>query len=86
MFCENFKVWTTARDNDIQMLLSKGYELIMSNYDVLYLDCGYESWTGLRNNWCSPYKGWHAIYNQDLKVMGGDRHTQIIGKIIITKH
>ena len=75
-----FKVWTTAKDKDIQMLLSKGYEIVMSNYDVLYLDCGYESPDELGNNWCSPYSGWHAIYNQDLKVMGGDRHKQIIGE------
>lgn len=73
------QVWTTATDLNIKNLLSKGFELIMSNYDVLYLDCGYESWIGLGNNWCSPYSGWHNIYNQDLKVMGGERHSQIIG-------
>lgn len=50
-------------------LLAKGFDVIIANYDVLYLDCGYESWTGLGNNWCSPYSGWHKIYEQDLKRM-----------------
>lgn len=73
------QVWTTGSDSTITTLLSKGYELIISNYDVLYLDCGYESWVGLGNNWCSPYSGWHKIYNQDLKGIGGARHRQILG-------
>lgn len=73
------QVWSRANDGNIQNLLSKGYELIMSNYDVLYLDCGYESWIGLGNNWCSPYSGWHKIYSQDLKIIGGRRHRQILG-------
>lgn len=73
------QVWTRGNDASIQNLLSKGYDLIITNHDVLYLDCGYESWTGLGNNWCSPYSGWHNIYNQDLKIIGGTRHRQIVG-------
>ena len=46
------------------MLADKGYRMIFSNYDSLYLDCGYSAWVGEGNNWCSPYKGW--------RVMNGD--------------
>lgn len=73
------QVWTRKDDPTIERLLSRGYEVIMSNYDVLYLDCGYESWVGLGNNWCSPYSGWHEIYNQDYKQMGGAFSSGIIG-------
>lgn len=76
-------MWTTATDVNIKNLLSKGYELIMSNYDVLYMDCGFESWIGEGNNWCPPYTGWHEIYNQDLKEMGGALHKQIIGNTFL---
>ena len=41
--------------------------MIMSNYDDLYLDCGFGAWVGEGNNWCSPYKGWQKIYMNDPK-------------------
>lgn len=63
----------------LQELLGKGFEVIVSNNDVLYMDCGYDAWVGLGNNWCSPYHGWHEIYNQDYKQMGGAMHQGIIG-------
>ena len=37
--------------------------MIFSNYDALYLDCGYGAWVGEGNNWCSPYKGWLQLLN-----------------------
>ena len=45
------------QDPTIKMLADKGYNMIFSNYDTLYLDCGYSAWVGEGNNWCSPYKG-----------------------------
>lgn len=41
-----YQVWTTGTDPQIQGLLKKGYRLIMSNYDALYLDCGFGAWVG----------------------------------------
>jgi len=56
--------WGEANDNSTKTLIEQGYRLIMSNYDVLYLDCGYSSWVGTGlNNWCNPYKGWQIIYD-----------------------
>lgn len=40
--------------------------MIFSNFDKLYLDCGYGAWVGEGNNWCSPYKGWQGMYDFDL--------------------
>ncbi|KAB0803918.1 hypothetical protein PPYR_00888 [Photinus pyralis] len=57
------QIWTAGNDPEVSQLLDKGYRLILSNYDALYLDCGYASWVGDGDNWCSPYKGWQQIYN-----------------------
>ena len=57
------QIWTKVDDQSIANLYRKGYKLIMSNYDALYLDCGYGAWVGDGpNNWCSPYIGWQKIY------------------------
>lgn len=44
-------------------MISAGYRVIFSNYDALYLDCGFHAWIGTGHNWCSPYKGWQQIYD-----------------------
>ena len=57
------QIWTTGEDSVISELINKGYQVIFSNYDAWYLDCGYSSWVGEGNNWCSPYKGWQKVYD-----------------------
>ena len=49
-------------DAVISELINKGYRVIFSNSDAWYMDCGYSSWVGEGNNWCSPYKGWQIVY------------------------
>ncbi|XP_043240748.1 chitooligosaccharidolytic beta-N-acetylglucosaminidase-like [Amphibalanus amphitrite] len=56
------QIWTTGKDQQIGDLLKQGYELILSNYDAWYLDCGGSAWVGKGNNWCSPYKSWQTVY------------------------
>ncbi|CAH2107988.1 unnamed protein product [Euphydryas editha] len=73
------QVWTTAADPQIQGLLQKGYRLIMSNYDALYLDCGYGAWVGSGNNWCSPYIGWQKVYENSPKLIAREYSDQILG-------
>ncbi|XP_065087933.1 chitooligosaccharidolytic beta-N-acetylglucosaminidase [Ochlerotatus camptorhynchus] len=73
------QIWTTGDDPKIATLLQKGYKLIMSNYDALYLDCGFAGWVNGGNNWCSPYIGWQKVYNNDFKSMGGKYSSQILG-------
>ncbi|KAH0552731.1 hypothetical protein KQX54_014551 [Cotesia glomerata] len=57
------QIWTDIYDSTIRRLLENDFQVIISNYDALYLDCGVEAWIGEGSNWCSPYKGWKKIYN-----------------------
>ncbi len=54
------QIWTNGsdvKDPQIKVLADKGYRMIFTNFDALYLDCGYGAWVGKGNNWCTPYKG-----------------------------
>lgn len=75
------QVWTTGtgKDSHVPHLLEKGYDVIMSNVDAFYLDCGFGSWVSTGNSWCSPYKAWHHVYNNNLRAMAGERVGQILG-------
>ena len=57
------QIWTKGDDKEIGDLLRQGYQLILSNYDAWYLDCGVSAWVGKGNNWCSPYKSWQTVYD-----------------------
>ena len=71
------QIWTTGKDEVIRELIDKDYQVIFSNYDAWYLDCGYAGWVTDGNNWCSPYKGWQAVYDNSPRQMyldlGGDQ-------------
>ena len=54
------QIWTKGNDSVVKELIEKYFKVIFSNYDAWYLDCGYSSWVGEGNNWCSPYKGWQV--------------------------
>lgn len=63
------QIWTTGQDPLIKELLDNKFRIIFSNYDALYLDCGFGAWVGEGNNWCSPYKGWQKVYdNSPVKI------------------
>ena len=69
----------------IRELLDKDYKVIFSNYDAWYLDCGYAGWVTDGNNWCSPWKGWQAVYDNSPRQMyrdqGGERSKgQLLGQ------
>jgi len=70
------QIWTKGDDPVVKELIEKGFKVIFSNYDAWYLDCGYSSWVGEGNNWCSPYKGWQLIYDnsprEHFRKQGGD--------------
>jgi len=70
------QIWTKGDDPVVKELLEKDFRVIFSNYDAWYLDCGYSSWVGEGNNWCSPYKGWQVVYGNSpkahYKAAGGD--------------
>ncbi|XP_042224093.1 chitooligosaccharidolytic beta-N-acetylglucosaminidase-like isoform X1 [Homarus americanus] len=57
------QVWTTADDPTIGNLLNKGYRIILSNYDSLYLDCGNADTYRSGESWCGPYNPWQTVYD-----------------------
>jgi len=59
------QIWTAANDKQIPNLALNGFRMIFSTYDTLYLDCGYGNWLVEGNNWCSPYKDWKLLYQND---------------------
>ncbi|XP_053973490.1 chitooligosaccharidolytic beta-N-acetylglucosaminidase isoform X1 [Hylaeus volcanicus] len=64
------QIWTSKDDPTIGRLLRNNFKVIFSNYDALYLDCGFSAWIGEGNNWCAPYKGWQNVYdNSPLKIV-----------------
>lgn len=73
------QVWTLANSPEIKSLLEAGYRLIMTNYDALYLDCGFGSWVRDGNNWCSPYIGWQKVYDNRMETIAGEFISQIHG-------
>lgn len=66
------QIWTKGNDPQVQTLLQNGYKLIISNYDALYLDCGFGAWVTEGNNWCSPYIGWQKVYDNRMETVAGD--------------
>ncbi|XP_055689176.1 chitooligosaccharidolytic beta-N-acetylglucosaminidase-like isoform X1 [Lutzomyia longipalpis] len=75
------QVWTegSGAASHVPHLLARGYDLIISNSDALYLDCGFGLYVDEGVNWCSPYKPWSKIYNNNITAMGGERREQILG-------
>jgi hexosaminidase len=73
------QIWTKGDDPKVQTLLESGFKIIVSNYEALYLDCGFAGWVTDGNNWCSPYIGWQKVYENDLKDIGGIYTPQILG-------
>eukprot|EP00794_Sanderia_malayensis_P003563 gene3563-4069_t len=56
-------LWNKADSKATANILNKGFKVIFSNYDHVYLDCGFGGWVSDGNNWCSPYKEWQLFYN-----------------------
>ncbi|XP_018331702.1 chitooligosaccharidolytic beta-N-acetylglucosaminidase [Agrilus planipennis] len=73
------QVWTEGSDPQIKDLLDANYTLILSNYDALYLDCGFAGWVAGGNNWCSPYIGWQKVYSNSPYNISAGRTDQILG-------
>ncbi|XP_034947252.1 chitooligosaccharidolytic beta-N-acetylglucosaminidase [Chelonus insularis] len=64
------QIWTTGADNTIDRLVENNFKVIFSNYDALYLDCGFGAWVGEGVNWCAPYKGWQKVFmNSPSKIL-----------------
>ena len=56
------QVWDTTDDSVTKTLIGKGYEVVLSNTDYVYLDCGNAGFTNAGGYWCQPYHEWYRIY------------------------
>lgn len=56
------EVWDTTDGSIAPDLLNKGYDVILANYDYVYLDCGQPGFTNPGGYWCQPYHEWQRIY------------------------
>ena len=62
------QIWTDSSDlsePSIKAVAEGGFKMVFSNSDGLYLDCGFSGWVWDSPSWCSPYKGWQTIYQND---------------------
>lgn len=57
------QVWDSSDDSIVKTLLDKGYDVILSNQDYVYLDCGNAGFTNAGGYWCQPYHEWYHIYD-----------------------
>jgi hexosaminidase len=73
------QLWRGLEEPQTKSILEKGYSVILSNYDALYLDCGFGSWNSDGNNWCTPYKSWHTIYENKIEDALGDYSELALG-------
>lgn len=75
------QIWTKGDDTKVTDLLKLGFRVIVSNYDALYLDCGFAGWVTDGQNWCAPYIGWQKVYNNRMEAVAGDPqfYKQVLG-------
>ena len=62
------QIWADSTDCNeptIKTVAEAGLKMVFTNVDGTYLDCGFGGWASSGNNWCSPYKGWQLMYEND---------------------
>ena len=57
-----FQVWDGYSGSLLKKLAGDGYDVIMSNADLFYLDCGREKWDARGHSWCA-YNSWRNVYD-----------------------
>lgn len=56
------QIWDEMADSIVPQLIRQGYEVILSNTDYVYLDCGNAGPFFAGGYWCQPYHEWYHIY------------------------
>lgn len=57
------QVWDSTDQSISKTLIDLGYEVVLSNTDYVYFDCGNEGWTNPGGYWCQPYSEWYHVYD-----------------------
>jgi hexosaminidase len=78
------QMWTSkSRKADVEenlAVLDAGYKIIVSNYDTLYLDCGFSTFVRNAPDWCAPYHNWMEIYDNRMEDFSTEKYIdQVIG-------
>uniref|UniRef100_A0A1A9WD41 Beta-hexosaminidase n=1 Tax=Glossina brevipalpis TaxID=37001 RepID=A0A1A9WD41_9MUSC len=73
------QIWTRGDDAQVLGILKRGFQIIVSNYDALYFDCGGANWVRDGNNWCSPYIGWQKVYDNRMEDIAKYYISQVLG-------
>jgi N-acetyl-beta-hexosaminidase len=76
----NVQVWDESKGSIVPDLTAKGYDVILSNTDYVYLDCGSSGWIHPGGYWCQPYHEWYKIYEyiNDVVSMWGLTSDQLV--------
>jgi N-acetyl-beta-hexosaminidase len=56
------QVWDESKGSIVPTLIEQGYDVVLSNTDYVYLDCGVSGWSEAGQYWCQPYHEWFHIY------------------------
>ncbi|CAK4648393.1 unnamed protein product [Aphanomyces euteiches] len=75
------QVWSDVASNDVCRLTEDGYQVVVSNYDIHYLDCGFGDWMKKGDSWCNPYKTWQLIYDFDVATNASNKSLVLGGEV-----
>ena len=64
------QVWDESDTSLSKWLIGQGYDIVLSNTDYVYLDCGNAGFTNPGGYWCQPYHEWFHIYDYINDVIG----------------
>ena len=80
------QIWNKSADTTVTDIVANGFDVIISNQDVHYLDCGRGSWAEKGPFYCDPFHTWRDIYDHEivenyLNLTGSDpaRTSQFLG-------
>jgi hexosaminidase len=57
------QVWDESDKSLTKWLIGQGYDVVLSNTDYVYLDCGNAGFTNPGGYWCQPYHEWFHMYD-----------------------
>uniref|UniRef100_A0A1A9VDI0 Beta-hexosaminidase n=1 Tax=Glossina austeni TaxID=7395 RepID=A0A1A9VDI0_GLOAU len=73
------QIWTKHSDPQVLGILKRGFRIIVSNNDALYLDCGGSDWLQATNNGCSPYIIWQRVYDNRMENIAETYVSKVLG-------
>ena len=63
-----FQMWDGFEESIAPKLMNEGYDVVLSNNDLFYLDCGKSAWVRDGSYWCK-YNSWYRIYDSTMTAL-----------------